>query len=145
MTLGLDEADVLLEVEAMAREICQSERRARAALPTKFAIETRDRIGRAYGILRHARRIGCREATDSLSLLRLASEMNWIKGLTRQRWNELVVWIRPAYLQVLHGRSIASAERDELRAELLRPHIEKIRLDAAFFDGKEPSWQPPAP
>jgi protein arginine kinase len=148
VTLGLHEADILLEVEAAAREVCEAERRARAALPTKFPLETRDRIGRAYGILRHSRRIGCREATDCLSLLRLASEMNWLKGLTRQRWNELVVWIRPAYLQVLHGRSIASAERDVLRAELLRPHIEKIRLDASFFDAplaEAQNWQPPAP
>lgn len=133
VTLGLDEADILLEVEAAVREVCEAERRARASLAEKFGLETRDRIGRAYGNLRYARRIGCREATDSLSLLRLASEMNWLKGLTRQRWNELVVWIRPAYLQVLHGRSLASAERDALRAELLRPHIEKLRLDPEFF------------
>ncbi|HEX8832551.1 MAG TPA: hypothetical protein VF719_00035, partial [Abditibacteriaceae bacterium] len=86
-TLGLDEADILLEVENAARELCEMERRARALLPTKFDIEVHDRIGRAYGTLRYARRIGCREATDCLSMLRLGSELNWVKGLTRQRFN----------------------------------------------------------
>jgi protein arginine kinase len=135
-TLGLDEADVLLEVENAAREVVEMERKARRSLPTKFSIETRDQIGRAFGTLRYAHRINCREATDCLSLLRLGSEMNWVKGLTRQRWNELLVWIRPAYMQVLHGRSLSGGERDTLRADLLRPHIEKIRIDTSFLEGE---------
>jgi protein arginine kinase len=134
VTLGLDEADIILEVEKAARDLCDMERRARATLAEKYDVETRDRLGRAFGTLRYARRIGCREATDCLSLLRLGHEMNWVKGLTRQRFNELLVWIRPAYMQVLHGRSLPSAERDILRADLLRPHIAKLRLDAEFFN-----------
>jgi protein arginine kinase len=143
VTLGLDEADILLEMDRAVRELCEMERRARAALVEKFGVETRDRIGRAYGALRYARRIGCREATDCLSLLRLGHEMNWVKGLTRQRFNELLVWIRPAYMQVLHGRSLPSGERDVVRAELLRSHIGKLRLDAHFF--KEPGDEGEAP
>ncbi len=140
-TMGIEEAEVLLEVERAAREVCDMERAARSALPEKHGLEARDRMGRAFGTLRHARRIGCREATDALSLLRLGHEMNWVKGLTRQRFNELMVWIRPAYLQVLHARSLPTEERDRLRADLLRPHLSRVRLDAAFFEaesGKEP-------
>ncbi len=133
-TMGVEEAEVLLEVERAAREVCDLERAARLALPGKHGLETRDRIGRAFGTLRYARRIGCREATDCLSLLRLGHEMNWVKGLTRQRFNELMVWIRPAYLQVLHARSLPAEERDCLRADLLRPHLSRVRLDAAFFE-----------
>jgi protein arginine kinase len=133
VTLGVDEAEVLLDTESAARELCEMERRARASLSSdKWHNEVRDRIGRAYGILRYARHIGCREATDCLSLLRLAHELNWAKGLSRQRFNELLVWIRPAYMQVLHGRSIGSTERDTLRAEMLRPHVARVRLDAVF-------------
>ncbi len=119
------------------------ERQARASLPTRHSIEARDRIGRAYGTIRYARRIGCREATECLSLLRLAHEMNWAKGLNRQRFNELMVWIRPAYLQVMHGRAIAGQERDELRCELLAPHIAKIKLEAAFLETKTRDVSPP--
>jgi protein arginine kinase len=131
-TLGVDEADILSGIEGAALELCSMERHARSTLLDKFSEPARDAIGRAYGTLRYARRIGTREATDSLSLLRLAHELHWAKGLTRQRFNELMVWIRPAYLQVLHGRSIAATERDKLRADLLRPHLAKVRLDPAF-------------
>ena len=134
ITLGVDEAEILLDVESTAGDLCIQERQAREALSEKFADEGRDRIGRAYGTLRYARHISCREATECLSLLRLGHELNWVKGLTRQRFNELMVWIRPAYLQVLHGRSIGSAERDKLRADLLRPHLARVRLEAAFTE-----------
>jgi protein arginine kinase len=86
-------------------------------------------VGRAYGTLRYARRLGCREATDRLSMLRLGLELGWVKGLSRQRFNELVVWIRPAYLQVLHGRALHGDERDLLRANLIRQHMLRVRLD----------------
>jgi protein arginine kinase len=145
VTLGLDEAEIILDMEAATRELCEQERTSRELLPRKFAIESRDRIGRAYGTLRYARTVSCREATDCLSLLRLGHEMGWLKGLNRQRFNELLVWIRPAYLQVLHGRSIAGAERDTLRATLIRPHIARIRFEEAFNldeiteDGADPA------
>lgn len=131
-TLGLDETEILLEIEAATRDLCDQERNERALLPEKFAIETRDRIGRAYGTVRYARTISCREATDCLSLLRLGHELNWLRGLNMQRFNELLVWIRPAYLQVLHSRSIGGSERDTLRATMLRPHIMRMRFEKAF-------------
>jgi len=129
ITLGMDEAEILLEVEIAAREICELERQARSAMPTRYLNDARDMVGRAYGSLRYARKVGCREATDRLSMLRLGYELNWVKGLTRQRFNELLVWVRPAYLQVLHGRVLSSEERDILRADLLRAHISRMRLD----------------
>jgi protein arginine kinase len=134
VTLGLDEAEILLETENAALELCAMERQEREILPTKFSDDARDRVGRAYGTLRYARRIGCREATECLSLLRLAHEIGWAKGFTRQRCNELLVWMRPAYLQVMHGRIIGATERDKLRCDLLRPHLSRVRLEAAFHE-----------
>ena len=131
-SMGIDEAEILLETEAATAELVEMERAAREELPTKFATQTRDRCGRAYGILRYARTLSCREATDCLSYLRLAHELGWMKGMPRQRFNELLVWARPAYLQVLHGRPIEGAERDTLRADLLRPHVAKVKLDDGF-------------
>ena len=132
ITLGVDESDIILGIEAATLELCDQERSARQLLPRKFGIETRDRIGRAYGTIRYARTISCREATECLSLLRLGHEMDWLRGLSRQRFNELLVWIRPAYLQVLHGRSITGAERDTLRATMLRPHIMRVKFEDVF-------------
>ena len=136
--MGVDEGEVLLLTEDAARQLCDMERRARETLQTpKWNDEARDKIGRAYGTLRFAHRVGCREATDHLSFLRLAHELNLAKGVSRQRFNELMVWIRPAYLQVLHSRTVAGSERDTIRAAMLRPHINKIKLDNSITDVRE--------
>lgn len=129
LTLGQDERQILAEVEETAREICDLERTARAEIPTDFLDEARDAIGRAYGILRYARRIKSREATEQLSMLRLGHELGWIKGLSRQRFNELLVWLRPAYLQLQHSRSLESSEHETMRATLLREQLQRVKLD----------------
>lgn len=131
-TLGLSEAEILLESETVTRELAEQERAAREILAEKFPIEARDHIGRAYGTLLYARTVSCREATECLSWIRLGHEIGWMKGLARQRFNELLVWIRPAYLQVLHGRNIGGSERDTIRASLLRPYVAKVKLEPVF-------------
>ena len=131
-TLGQDEADIALEIEFAARELATRERDGRARLVAERPVETRDLVGRAYGIAAHARRISTDEATHALSLLRLAHELGWMKGLPRQRFNELSVWMRPSYLSVLHSRPLSRDERAGLRADLLRVHVGKVKLEAAF-------------
>ncbi len=131
-TLGQDEADIAIEIEFAARELATRERDARARLIQEQPVHTRDLVGRAYGIARFARRIGSVEATHALSLLRLGHELGWMKGLPRQRFNELSVWMRPDYLSVLHSRPLNRSERAELRADLLHVHVGKVKLEAAF-------------
>ena len=131
-TLGQDERDIALETEGAARELVGRERTARERLRIERPLEARDAIGRAYGTLRYALRIGGDEALEALSFLRLGHELGWMKGLSRQRFNELSVWARPDYLCVLHSRELSPIERRTLRADLLRVHIGKVKLEPAF-------------
>ncbi len=131
-TLGQDEREIAFEIEGAAREIVGRERAARERLRIERPLEARDAIGRAYGILRYALRVGGDEALEALSLLRLGHELGWMKGLSRQRFNELSVWARPDYLSVLHSRELNPIERRTLRADLLRVHIGKVKLEPAF-------------
>jgi protein arginine kinase len=132
VTLGLDEAQITLEMEAATRQVCEQERAAREILPERFGIEARDRIGRAFGTLRYARTISCREASDALSMLRLGHEIGWMKGLARQKFNELLVQIRPAVLQVERGQTLSGVERDAQRAEMMRSAMARVKLENEF-------------
>lgn len=131
-TLGQDEHEIALEIEGAARELAGRERRARETLRLQDSLEARDVLGRAYGTLRFARRIGDDEALELLSWLRLGHELGWMRGLSRQRFNELSVWVRPDYLCVLHSRELSPLERQTLRADLLRVHVGKVKLEPAF-------------
>jgi protein arginine kinase len=151
VTLGVDEADIILAMEKSTLELCQREREARRLLPAKYGTLTRDRMGRALGTLQYARSLSCQEASQCLSLLRLAQEMEWATGFTRQRFNELLVWIRPASIQVSAGHALSGSQRDALRAETLRPFARRIKFTTAFEDAASPisddseTASPPAP
>jgi protein arginine kinase len=112
--------------------LCEQERAAREILLSKFGVVTRDLIGRALGTLRYAHILSCREATQALSMLRLGHEIGLMRGLSRQKWNELLVQIRPAVLQVEHGGSLSGIERDTLRATLLRAAMARVKLESDF-------------
>lgn len=134
-TLGLTEDDVLLETEAATLELAAQERAAREQLLANFETPTRDAVGRAFGLLRYAHVVSYEEAAQALSMMRLAHEMNWARGVPRQKFNELSVAIRPAFLQVQNGAPLSAAQRDAQRASILRVATEKIKLDGAFEAG----------
>lgn len=130
ITLGQDEDALLSAVEATSLDIVEMEREARTSLRNNQHKSAQDAIGRAYGVLRFAHQINYHEAASHLSFLRFGMHLGWIKGLSHQRFNELAVAIRPAYLQVNCGRVMQSQERDQERASILRAALQKIHLDS---------------
>jgi len=128
ITLGQDENAILQEVEEAVSRLIEMEREVRSAFVGSKSQLAQDAVGRAYGTLRFARRISYREASNHLSLLRLGTHLGWVKGLSHQRFNELMVNIRPASLQLNQGRVQNSTQRDEWRAKLLRGMMGKVRL-----------------
>ena len=132
ITLGRDEDSILMDVGETVLHIVEMEREVRAALAGSKSKLAQDAVGRAYGTLNFARQIDYREASNHLSFLRLGMHLNWVKGLSHQRFNELMVNIRPSCLQVNSGQTLTSEQRDETRATILREALQKIRLDPLF-------------
>lgn len=132
ITLGRDEDSILIDVAETVLHIVELEREVRAALAGSKNKLAQDAVGRAYGTLSFARRIDYQEASNHLSFLRLGMHLNWVKGLSHQRFNELMVNIRPACLQVQKGQTLVSEQRDVMRATMLREALQKIRLDPLF-------------
>jgi protein arginine kinase len=107
----------------MAGKVIGFERRARDMLFRKARSLLEDKVWRAYGLLRHARRVNTKEALSLVSAVRLGVGMGIIKDVSIQTLNELLVYIQPAHLQVREGRSLDAHERDVARAELMRARI----------------------
>lgn len=122
-TLGMSEEEIIHNVSHVAEDITQQELSARAELLSKHRTLLEDKVWRAFGVLTQARLISCREATDLLSYLRLGVDTGLLSGITKQQLNELLVWIRPASLQVLHGRDLSAEERDVVRARMIRDNL----------------------
>lgn len=138
ITLGKTEETLLKDVEETALRIAAKERELRIELAQTQSPLAMDAIGRAYGTLRFARQISYHEAAGHLSMLRLGTHLGWVKGLSHLRFNQLMIDIRPACLQVAQGHTMTTAKRDQLRADMLRQLLLKIRLDAILTTEKSP-------
>jgi protein arginine kinase len=124
ITLGKSERDIIAEMKKVIPEIIKFERSWRHKLLENEPKKLEDRVWRAYGILKHARRISSEEATDLLSALRLGVNLNVITGLELKVINELFIFIQPGHLQKLERKILEAEERDEVRAEYMRRKLE---------------------
>ncbi|HEY8497266.1 MAG TPA: protein arginine kinase [Limnochordales bacterium] len=123
VTLGHSESEIVHHLINVTRQVIDQEREARQTILKRNQIGLEDRVLRAYGILTHARLLTSHEAMQLLSDVRLGIDLGLIPGVQPEILQELLVLIRPAHLQNRVGRELSPAERDELRATMVRERI----------------------
>jgi len=129
VTLGHTEEELLTTVERIANQIVDFELRLRKSMLQEDRLGIEDEVYRAFGVLANARRLKTKEALKLLSDLRTGVDMGLIKTVTKETLDELQIVVQPATIQKLAGRSLPTAERDIVRADLVRDRIEKRRRD----------------
>ncbi len=129
-TLGRSERDSIESLERVTRQIIETEERARERMLRDARIQIEDKVWRAFGTLRYCRSIHAREVINLCSAVRLGVAMG-LPGLCPLRTlNELLVLTQPAHLQRIHGGELSPADRNIVRADLVRE-----RLTAAEREG----------
>lgn len=123
MTLGEPEPVIIDRLARIVAEVEQHEINARLRLQEQRSTYIQDFVGRAYGVLCHARVLNSREALDMLSALRFGCELGLITGLQVEDVNRLVLFTMPGHLQKAEGRLIPPDERDYVRARLVRETV----------------------
>jgi protein arginine kinase len=123
VTLGQTEEDIIAALISVAGQIAASERAAREALVRERRENVEDRVGRAYGLLSHARIMSSEEAVRLLSDLRLGVSLGIIDFVEAGVITELMVAIRPAFLVKKAGKELSALARDVIRAGLIRERL----------------------
>ncbi|GAB6275329.1 MAG: protein arginine kinase [Peptococcaceae bacterium] len=123
VTLGKSEEDIITNLIFITRQIINQERIARQALFKERREQLEDRVGRAYGILKHAHVISSAEALRLLSDLRLGIVMQIIKNIPACLVMELILLTRPVFLVKITGKEMSSFIRDVYRAKLIRERL----------------------
>jgi protein arginine kinase len=142
MTLGEREPEILARLDKVISEIVRHEINARATLLEKSSRMLYDQIGRAYGVLAHARVISSKECMNLLSMIQLGVTLGAFDGLAAEEVERLLMETQPAHLQRGRGRSRLSAEeRDALRADLIRSTVGRCK--APKLDITPPAGEPP--
>ena len=128
VTLGGSEGDMVDGLVDIAGEIARHEKNARLRVLGEKRARVDDTIGRALGILTHARVLSSSEAVELLSNLRLGVTFGLLQGLTVADINGIMLLTQPGHLQRILGRELDQDERDEERARMVRERIRGVRF-----------------
>ncbi|WP_071458915.1 protein arginine kinase [Bacillus massilinigeriensis] len=126
ITLGKSEEDIVEDLKSVVKQLIEQERSAREALAKTSNIQLEDRIFRSYGVLANSRIIESKEAARCLSDVRLGIDMGYLKDISKNILNELMILTQPGFLQQYAGGPLRPDERDIRRAAMIR---ERLRME----------------
>ncbi|MBQ8722816.1 MAG: ATP--guanido phosphotransferase [Opitutales bacterium] len=127
-TLGISEAETLALMRRWTSDIAEQELAARRRIFSRERADLADRIARAYGNLRYAVSLSADEATELLSLLRLACDAGYFPGETRERIDDL--WAEKGRAHIACRAEFRGVVCDEARENLLRGRLFRETLSA---------------
>src|SRR5213079_287857 len=119
-TLGKSEEELIDHLGKIVRQVLEYEQQARDVILKSARTEVQDKVWRAYGLLRHARRVSFEETMNLLSGVRLGVGLNLITGLSVYTLNKLLIHTQPAHLAALEGRQPSDPELPAVRASYVR-------------------------
>jgi protein arginine kinase len=123
ITMGDREEIIVRKIENIAAQISEKERMARKYLLEKDRTGFEDRIFRAYGILKNARKISQEEAAKLLSYVKLGIDAEIIENNDINELDKLFIGIQSASIQFAERKEMNMDERDIKRATILRAEI----------------------
>jgi protein arginine kinase len=137
VTLAAAPADIVNKVTDSAHSLSSKELFARHKIRSSKNGETADKFWRAWGILRHARRLSFGDAVNMLSLIKLGSDMGILPYISNREWKRMVLGAQKYHMYIT-GQDIIREQTEEtwLRAAIFRRFIEK-KSHLASFDMPE--------
>jgi protein arginine kinase len=128
-TLGHSEKESVESLDRVSRQILDYEERARDVLVRDAKTQIEDKVWRAYGSLRYGRSMASEEVINLCSAIRLGVALGFAGLPPLRTLNELLVLTQPAHLTRRAGRDLGAPERNALRAELVRTHLERANFE----------------
>ena len=126
-TLGESESGIVKRLQSVLQTIVENELNARDKLIEQDAHKLPDKIGRAYGTLRHGHVLTSSEAMNHLSLVRLGVDLGYFPSENRRVVDRLFIEAQPGHVHYASGRDkLQSEERDVLRATRMRSEFSNI-------------------
>jgi protein arginine kinase len=124
-TLGHSEKESVESLDRVSRQILGYEERARDVLVRDARTQIEDKVWRAYGSLRYGRSMTSEEVINLCSAVRLGVALGLTGLPPLATLNQLLVLTQPAHLARRAGHAVENFERNALRAELVRSHLER--------------------
>lgn len=124
VTLGVSEEEILNRLITTAGKIIDFERKTRKELYKSLGIVLEDKIWRAIGVLKNARRMGDTEAQKLISDVAFGVSLGIVPGITSNALYQVMMDTRPAVIAEQKGK-MTPQERDIVRANMIRKVFSK--------------------
>lgn len=126
-SVGVSEDQIFSTTHASAMQLHHLEKQKRLSLTdsTKF----KDKVSRAYGLLKHSYEISPKEAILALSDLLLGVHYEWIEGIDPKEIGKLFFEMRRAHFQALGSKEPKEEEISHKRASLIHEKLKNVNLN----------------
>jgi protein arginine kinase len=123
-TLGKSEMEIIETLSRVIEQLIEIEQEGYQRLLHDARTSIEDKIWRAYGIMKNARLLTSSEFMSLSSALRLGIQLGICKEIDVQTLNEMLLLVQPSHLQNAQGQKMGPAERDRIRADMVRKLLE---------------------
>ncbi|MDL2263707.1 hypothetical protein LJC31_03540 [Synergistaceae bacterium OttesenSCG-928-I11] len=124
VTLGVTPDEIVELVVDATHSLVSKEMFARHKITNAKNGDMNDRFWRAWGLLRHARKLAFSEAVNKASFVKLGSDLGILPKLDERAWRRLIVGAQRHHLGATCKRIVEPPEEPFIRASLFRQFIE---------------------
>ncbi len=119
ITLGVSEKEILSRLLTTANKVIDFERSTRKELYSNLGIALEDRVWRAVGVLKNARRMSDNEAQKLISDVAFGASLGIVPGVSTSGLYKVMMDTRPAIIAE-SAEEAQPQQRDIIRANVLR-------------------------
>jgi protein arginine kinase len=130
VSLGVSEKEIIENLEDIAVQLVNYERKAKEEMLKKERVMVLDKIYRALGILLYCRSITAKEAIGLLSTLRTGLALNLLKGISIHMITALIFNIQKYHIINMLGdeEEVDNMLVDFTRAKLIRERLSTLEI-----------------
>ena len=126
LTLGISEEETLNKLRDVVDMIIEKERHVLNTLYQSGTVAFKDKVFRAFGILRSAYSMSSEEFMTHIPYVKMGVAVGLFENLTAGQLNKLIITMQPAHVTQSAGDDNIR-KRDEVRASLLREFFKEKR------------------
>ncbi|MDR1471080.1 MAG: hypothetical protein LBS75_01015 [Synergistaceae bacterium] len=123
-TLSVSVEDIIESVEKASQSLVASELFSRQKIQKTREGETADRFWRAWGLLRHAKKLAFPEAAEAFSFIKLGSDLGMLPRVDNREWRRMLIGAQRYHLSLNSPEILDMSEEPYVRAAMFRQYIE---------------------
>ena len=129
-TMGSSEMEIIENLNQMIKQIISEERKCRETILNQNFNATEDKIYRAYGILKYARKINTKDAMKLLSKVKFGFDTGILKEEKKSNIFKMMIEIQPNNLKTRIGKNLEVEQRDQIRAKYINEKLVNILTES---------------